>query len=296
MEQPRTLVGLGEALYDVFPDEMRLGGAPLNFAVHAHQLGNHGVMVSRIGDDALGGQLLDDLRGREMSADHVQIDPDRPTGTVLVKLDAGGEPTYDIVKHVAWDNLQWDPQLETLAAHADGVCFGSVAQRYGQTRNTIYRFLSAAGRAVRLYDVNLRQDYYDRRILTRSMELATAAKLNSEELGTLSRMFALDGLPDELAVQLRAHFDLDWLAVTRGPLGTLAYTEAGKVEVDPVGAAAGGDAVGAGDATAAALMHGRLRNWDWPRTLTLANTLGAHVAGSSGACPELTHQIKALAG
>ena len=167
MDHPRTIIGLGEALYDVFPDQMRPGGAPLNLAVHAHQLGNRGVVVSRIGEDALGHQLLDDLRQRDMPTDHVQVDPDRATGTVLVQLDPAGEPTYDIVAHVAWDNLQWDPQMESLAAHADAVCFGSLAQRDGQTRNTIYRFLSSARRAVRLFDVNLRQHYHDRRSLDR---------------------------------------------------------------------------------------------------------------------------------
>ncbi|MAE59765.1 MAG: carbohydrate kinase [Planctomycetaceae bacterium] len=296
MDHPRTIIGLGEALYDVFPDQMRPGGAPLNLAVHAHQLGNRGVVVSRIGEDALGHQLLDDLRQRDMPTDHVQVDPDRATGTVLVQLDPAGEPTYDIVAHVAWDNLQWDPQMESLAAHADAVCFGSLAQRDGQTRNTIYRFLSSARRAVRLFDVNLRQHYHDRRSLDRSLELATAAKLNQDELNTLAVTFACNGSTDEIAEQLRAQFNLEFLALTRGPDGAAVFTDAQKFESLPVSAAPGGNAVGAGDAAAAALLHGRLRNWDWPRTLTLANTLGAHVAAADGACPELTDTIRYLAG
>ncbi len=295
MSQSRTIVGVGEALFDLFPDSARLGGAPLNMAVHAHQLGNRGLLISRIGQDDLGRRLQDELRHKGMSLDHLQTDPDHPTGTVVVDFDADGEPTFDIIKDVAWDYLQYDYDCEDVAQMCDAVCFGSLAQRIGQTRNTIYRLLSSARRGIRLFDVNLRQTCYDRRVLSRSMELATAVKLNSAELATLRRMFNLPEADTDAARKLIQQFDLKWLAVTRGAEGTAVITPNDEFAGKTVDAKNGGDAVGAGDATAAALLHGATRRWDWPRTIKLANALGAHVAGQAGACPELNDEIKALA-
>jgi fructokinase len=295
MNHTRMIVGLGEALYDLFPDGQKLGGAPLNMAVHAQQLGNAGILISRIGDDALGDQLREELTGHAMTLAHLQVDPDLPTGTVVVDLDDAGQPTYDIVELVAWDNLQFDPDMEDVAAQCEAVCFGTLAQRVGQTRNTMYRFLSAARRAIRLLDVNLRQEFYDRRILTRSMELATAVKLNHEELAVLRQMFNLPEGNTEAARQLIEHFELKWLAVTHGAEGTQVVTATADHQAPSTAAAPGGDAVGAGDSVAAALLHGAVRRWDWPRTLQLANRLGAYVASQNGACPELPDDIKQLA-
>ena len=292
----RTIVGLGEALFDIYGDEARLGGAPLNLAVHAQQLGNRGVVVSRIGQDELGARVVDELRRRGMTVEHLQTDPDHATGTVLVELDAGGEPSYNIVRDVAWDAMQWDPDLETIARTADAVCFGTLSQRDGQTRSTVYRFLEAANKAVRLLDVNLRQHYYDRRILTRSLELATAVKLNAGELRVLADTFQLGPHADEAAPQLLRQFpNLKWIALTRGAEGTVVFTPGAKHDAAPVALVGKMDAVGAGDSAAAALLHGVLRRWPWDKTLTLANTIGAYVAGQPGACPPLPDSIRALA-
>jgi len=294
MSGTRTIVGIGEALFDIFPDEQRLGGAPLNVAVHAQQLGNAGVVVSRVGQDALGDRLLAELRQREMDVWHIQSDPDNPTGTVYVDTDADGSPRYDIVTEVAWDYLQWDGDLDDLADHAGAVCFGTLAQREAQTRNAIYRFVAAAHRAIRLFDVNLRQNFYDRQKLERSLELANAVKLNSDELRIVADLFHLGDDHTAIATLIKRH-QLDWLAVTHGQAGTVVHTAEGTHEGQPVTASDGGDAVGAGDATAAALLHGALRRWPWDRTLKLANALGAYVAGQNGACPDLSDDIKELA-
>lgn len=295
MATGRLIVGIGEALFDIYPDGERLGGAPLNVAVHAQQLGDSGIVVSRIGQDSLGRRVIDELAQRSMTAEHVQSDPDRPTGTVLVDLDDKGEPTYDIVKNVAWDCLQFDPDLESLARRIDAVCFGTLAQRDAQTRNTIYRFLEAAPQAVRLLDVNLRQAYYDRHILTRSLELANAVKLNTTELRTLDEMFGLAATFDDAATKLLTRHKLKWVALTRGADGVVVYTPTGRFEGDAAPASQVADAVGAGDATSAALLHGVVRRWPWPRTITLANMIGAHVVTQPGACPPLSDEVRKLA-
>lgn len=295
MDPQRIIVGLGEALFDIYPEEARLGGAPLNMAVHAHQLGNLGVIVSRIGQDALGLRIIDELTRRGMPTDHLQTDPDRPTGTVLVELDERGEPSYNIVQGVAWDALQWDPDLESLARRADGVCYGSLAQRGAQSRMTIQRFVETARNAIRLFDVNLRQHYFDRRVLSRGLELATAVKLNHKELAVIGGLLGLGGNGDEAAVKLLEKFKLNFVAITRGAEGLAVYTAAGKHEGEPVPLSGKLDAVGAGDSAAASLLHGVIRSWPWERIIHLANTVGSHVASSPGACPPLTDAIRHLA-
>jgi fructokinase len=294
MPTSRTIVGIGEALFDVYPDEARLGGAPLNFTVHAHQLGNTGIVVSRVGQDDYGNRVIDELRRRSMPTDFVQTDPDRPTGTVLVDLDDKGEPSYQIVRNVAWDALQWDPDLETLARRVDAVCFGTLAQRDAQARNTIYRFLDTASHALRLFDINIRQNFYDRRVITRSLEMATAVKLNSKELALLDSLMGLGASHDAAAGKLVDKFKLKWLALTRGAEGTVLYTPTQRVETEPVRVSGKIDAVGAGDSAAAALVHGTVNRWPLERTVRLANELGAYVAGQSGACPPLNDSLKKM--
>ena len=293
----KVIVGIGEALFDVFSDEVRLGGAPLNVAGAAHGLGNEGVVVSRVGQDELGERLLAELGERGMDVSHIQSDPDRATGRVLVGEGAAGEVEYEIVEDAAWDCLQWDFDLEDLAQRAAGVCFGSLAQRDGQTRNTVYRFVESCRRAERLFDVNLREGYYDRRILSRSFEMATAGKMNEGELGVVCDVLALDGGEGEgRAEVLRKKFGLKWVAVTRGAAGTVVFTEDGMVEGEVATATGGGDEVGAGDGAAAALLHGAVRRWDWGKTIGLANRVGAFVASRRGGCPVLSDELRGLAG
>ncbi len=288
----RIIVGLGEALFDLFSDQALLGGAPLNVAVHAQQLGNQGMVVSRVGQDELGRRVEQDLRSRGMSTEYLQTDPDRPTGTVSVELNTAGQPTFTITPQVAWDALQFDPDTESLARRCDAVCFGSLAQRGAQARNTIYRFLETARGAIRLFDVNLRQDYYDRQILRRSLDLATAVKLNEQELGVIGGLFQLGPDPRSAAQKLMKDYGLQWVALTRGERGTTVYTAAYDYVGSPVPAKEGGDAVGAGDAAAAALLHGAVRRWPWERTVALANTVGSYVASHRGACPPMNEEIR----
>ena len=277
-------------------NEAKLGGAPLNMAVHAHQLGDQAVVATRVGQDRLGRSITDELTSRNMSVDYVQTDPDRPTGTVLVSLNEQREAEYDFVTNVAWDNLQYDPDLETLAKNCDAICFGTLAQRNGQTRNTIYRVLEIAKQALKLFDINLRPPYYDRKSIERSCILANALKVNEAELQTLGELFNCSGDTDATAHALTERFGLDWIALTRGKDGTCVFANGRRTDGTSVQLhSTEGDSIGAGDATSAALLHGRLHRWPWEQTLLLANTLGAHVAGETGACPKLSNEIIEMA-
>jgi fructokinase len=310
-----TFVGIGEALFDTFGGEQRLGGAPLNVAVQAHQLAQprqgQGVLASRVGQDDLGQSILDRLRQRGMSTRYIQSDPDRPTGQVFVDTDAQGQPTYDIVENSAWDMLWFDSDLEDLAMTCNAVCFGTLAQREAQTRNAIYRFLDTCRRAVRVLDVNLRPPYYEPRILRRSCEKADVLKMNEDELPIVCDQVGAEaakladadrgaaeatGLMASQRAQadaLRRKYELRMVVITRGREGTVALTGDGwhigdKAEYP---FADNATAVGAGDACVAGLMAGQVFHLSTEQTLTLANHLGAYVAASPEATPELPEPI-----
>lgn len=295
------IVGLGEALFDLFPDAAILGGAPLNAAVHAHQLaqrrGGEAAVVSRVGQDRLGQQVFDELNQRGVNTSWLQSDPDHDTGKVYVSFDERGEPCYEIVRNVAWDWLQFDPDLEDLARRCEAVCFGTLAQREAQSRNTVYRFLESASRAVRLFDVNLRQKFFDAAILRRSCELASVLKLNRAELPAVAQLLGVHvKLPetDDLARGLlKRHPNIQALVLTRGELGTVLYTANSRYEGEPISypKAENADAVGAGDACAAGILVGMVCRLPPPRVVALANHAGAYVASQPGGTPPLPEAV-----
>ena len=287
---PPLIVGLGEALYDLLPAGSALGGAPLNAAVQSHQLGNNAVVTSRIGRDALGQALLDDLAKRGMNTAFIQSDPDAPTGTVDVFL-RDGEPEYDIISGVAWDRLAWDESLAGLVKRCDAVCFGTLGQRLEPARSTIQQFVTTASQAVRLFDLNLRQDYFSATVLEASCRAASIVKMNEAELAVVAPLLRL-GQAEEIQ-QLIEHFDLDLFVLTRGKLGTALHSSNSVVVGQPAQFAPEPDAdsVGAGDACSAAILHGAVRRWPLQKTADLANRLGAFVASRKGATPELPAEL-----
>lgn len=303
MATPFTIVGIGEALFDIVGNGQHPGGAPLNAAVHAHQLGRptggRGVLVSRVGQDGLGEQIAGVLRGREMTCDYLQTDPDHATGRAYVEHDDAGEPTYDIPENAAWDLLQYDTDLDPLAMACQGICFGSLAQRHAQSRNTIYRFLDTSRARVKLFDANLRRPFFDRQHVRRSCELATVVKANMSELDTLTEMLSLgDGQADDRAKRLLERYELRMVVLTRGQAGTVLYTPDGRHEGEPASypPADNADAVGAGDACAAAVLVGLATRMPPGDIATLANHAGAFVASQPGATPDLPKSILSMIG
>ncbi|MFM9965389.1 MAG: PfkB family carbohydrate kinase [Planctomycetaceae bacterium] len=303
MSHPFTIVGLGESLFDVFPDRAILGGAPLNVAYHAHQLcsasGGRGVVASRAGTDELGQRLLDELQLRNLSAEFVQIDNAHPTGRVDIALN-DGEPTYNFLADVAWDHLEWTPAWRQLAETCDAVVFGTLAQRCPTSRATVQRFVETARQAIRLFDVNLRVTFFDADSLRRGAELATAIKLNADELPVVLQRLGLradDQHSRDGARCLLQNFEpsgLRSVVITHGEQGTELLIgdtsvrgEIAKFERHPQA-----DNVGAGDACSAGLLWGWLNGWSPEQTVTLANRLGAFVASQPGATPLLPRDIQ----
>jgi len=283
-----TVVGLGELLWDLLPAGKQLGGAPANFAYITSLLGDDGIPASRLGHDDLGAEAIRRLGQLRLPTDFIQRDTQHPTGIVKVEVDRAGQPHFEICESVAWDFLEWTPQWQELAGQADAVCFGSLAQRSAPSRSTIRSFLeSTRPDAVRVFDVNLRQNFYSAEVLSASMKLATVVKLNHEELPRIMQLFELDHRTEELSAQrLVELYELKLVCVTRGNGGSLLVSsnachahQGFRVKV--------ADTVGAGDAFTASMVHEYLRGASLQRMNETANRIGAWVASQIGATPGL---------
>jgi len=304
---PLTFVGIGEVLYDVFEDGTEtLGGAPLNFAVHVHQLASqlgvgHGAVVSCINSDQRGYKILDSLRRLGMSTRYVGKDPSHPTGLVSVFM-RNGEPGYQIEAGAAWDYMTDRPALKELAGQCDAVCFGSLAQRSPVSRDTIRAFLQNAPQAIRLYDVNLRRNTltgeagYSEEIVAYSCQTATVIKANQSELFAILDLLGIDCPADRTLNGIRrrmefllAHFPAQAIVVTRAAEGTIVLSRNGEFDLSmPVTTGGTPHPVGAGDACSAGILFGFTLGWDIHTTMELANRMGADVATQPSATPPLS--------
>ncbi len=292
MNDGKTICGLGELLWDLLPAGERLGGAPANFAVMAARLGNRGVIASRLGADARGERAHAELNDLPVDLTYLQtapkMDPAQPTGTVGIEI-AGGEPRYVIHAPAAWDFVEWTPEWRTLAADADAVCFGTLAQRERVSRDTIRRFISAThSECVRVFDVNLRPPFFSADVIAESLPLATIFKLNEGEVPIVLQLLGAPAEPDLVCAArwLLGRYPLQLVAITLGAQGSLLVTR-DAMHRHPGAASQVVDTVGAGDAFAAALVDAYLRGATLAAINEAGNRWGAWVASQPGAMPEL---------
>jgi fructokinase len=281
-----TVVGLGEILWDIFPEGKQLGGAPANFTHITNLLGDHGMLASRIGNDVPGKRAVDKLSRIGLDITCLQFDFSLPTGTVQVSVNKEGEPNYKIAEPVAWDHFEWTREWKTLARRADAVCFGSLAQRASQSRATIQQFLNAMDKdAARVFDVNLRQAFYTPEIIAESLKIADVVKLNQEELRVVAEMVGIPHTEDRASAErLRDDFQLELVCVTRGANGSILCSK-NECDVHPGFHVKVADMVGAGDAFTAGLVRHYLRKSPLAKMNDAANRLGAWVASQKGAMP-----------
>ncbi|MDD6722657.1 MAG: carbohydrate kinase [Bacteroidales bacterium] len=282
------VVGMGEALWDVLPEGKKIGGAPANFAYHVSQFGLPSYVVSAVGDDALGHEIIDNLTSKGLSLLIAEVP--YPTGTVQVEIDPAGIPQYEIKENVAWDNIPFTDTLEDLARNTQAVCFGSLAQRNVVSRETINRFLDVMpdnDSTLRVFDVNLRQGFYTKEILTNSMERCNILKINDEELVTVSRMFGYPGidLQDKCWILL-GKYNLKMLILTCGINGSYVFTP-GNVSFQPTPTVEVADTVGAGDSFTAAFIAAILKGKSVADAHSLAVRTSAYVCTKNGAMPIL---------
>ena len=288
-----TVVGMGEALWDMLPEGKKIGGAPANFAYHVSQFGLDSYVVSAVGEDELGTEILSNFREKKLGCMIERVP--YPTGTVQVQLDSNGVPCYDIREGVAWDNIPFTPALESLARQTCAVCFGSLAQRSVVSCETINRFLDTMpdgpGR-YKIFDINLRQGFYTKDTLCNSMRKCNILKINDEELVTVSRMFGYPGidLQDKCWILL-AKYNLKMLILTCGVNGSYVFTpgEVSFVETPKVEVA---DTVGAGDSFTAAFVASILKGLPIPDAHKIAVETSAFVCTQNGAMPALPDRLK----
>ncbi len=290
-----VLVGLGEILWDLLPSGKVLGGAPANFAFHAQALGAEGIVVSCVGDDEAGQEILHAVSSLSLSREYVFTDMIRPTGAVCVDVDQDGQPTYTIFEKVAWDFIPWNQRLLSLAEKLDAVCFGSLAQRAAVSRSTIHSFLSRVRPGtLKIFDINLRPPFISREVIETSLELTNILKINARELQTLAGFLSLTGNEEAICRSLLSLYDLQLVALTRGSLGSTLFSSDEKIsnhpgfEVDVI------DTVGAGDSFTAALAIGLLKGHSLDRTNENANRVASYVCTQSGATSPLPSSMRSL--
>ena len=286
------VVGMGEALWDVLPEGKKIGGAPANFAYHVSQFGLNSAVVSAVGEDALGDEIVENFTSKGLN--HLIERVPYPTGTVQVEIDQAGVPQYEIKENVAWDNIPYTAHLETLATRTKAVCFGSLAQRNVVSRNTINRFLDAMPQdddTLVVFDVNLRQGFYNKEILCNSMKRCNILKINDEELVTVSLMFGYPGidLQDKCWILL-GKYNLQMLILTCGINGSYVFTP-GTVSFQPTPKVEVADTVGAGDSFTAAFIASILKGKTVAEAHCAAVQTSAFVCTKKGAMPILPSEI-----
>ncbi len=278
------VTGIGEVLWDMLPQGKQLGGAPGNFCFHTQNLGAEAAIISAIGKDESGKEIENTLNRKGL---HLLFNyPDFPTGYVSVKLN-NGIPTYIIHEEMAWDYISLNDDAKDWLKHTDAICFGSLAQRSETSRKAIGQAIQTApAHALRVLDINLRQQYYSNELLEASFNLANVVKLNDEELKIIGKMFGLKGTDKAKCHDLMNRFGLKLLALTRGSEGSWLFTpleesfqKVPKVEVV--------DTIGAGDSFTAVLVMGLLREKPLALLHREATEYSAQVCTFPGANPAI---------
>ena len=293
-EMQNLIVGLGEILWDMFPSGKVIGGAPANFAYHVRELGESSVVVSSVGNDELGREIISGLENNDMSTDFLYIDKNHPTGVVFAEINKEGKPSYLIQERVAWDYIPTSKLLRELAFKSAAVCFGTAAQRSRLSRMTIQTFVGLMGQdSVRVLDINLRQNFYSQDVIETSLSLANVLKLNVNELSVVKKLLRLNGDEKKILNDLSRKYSLNLIALTRGREGSILFTEGKtsnhqghKINVE--------DTVGAGDAFVAGLVTGMLRGYELDDLNNKANRVASYICSKHGATPSLTNEIRKL--
>jgi fructokinase len=285
-----TVIGIGEILWDLFPGGPRFGGAPANFACCVAELARDRIdvyMAGGVGADDLGRRAIEALHLHCVNTSCAAL-IDRPTGQVLVKLDAAGRASYEFAADAAWDNVAWSVGLQQLAARADAVCFSTLGQRSEISRQTIQRFVRATpAKCLRVLDINLRPPFWNEAIVMQSLQAANVLKVNDAELSVLADMLGWSGADHELLQQLVDEFSLQLVALTRGAAGAVLLSESGERSDLPGQPTVVVDTVGAGDSFAAALVIGLLSGLPIATINAWGNRVAAFVSSQPGATPHI---------
>ena len=291
--EKKYVVGLGEALWDVLPEGKKLGGAPANFAFPAGQFGLNSIAVSAHREDKLAEETIQHLEEKNLQYCMPRVP--YPTGTVQVTLDNEGIPPYDIKENVAWDNIPFNDDVKAIAENTRAVCWGSLAQRNVVSRESIYKFLDATPKdCMKIFDINLRQNFYTKEVICESMKRCNILKINDEELVLIGRMFGYPGLDIENKCWLiLGKYDLDMLVLTCGTNGSYVFTP-GSMSYQPTPKVEVADTVGAGDSFTGTFCASILAGKPVTEAHKLAVSVSAYVCTQNGAMPILPEEVKEM--
>lgn len=281
-DSTHSVVCFGETLWDFLPGGKQPGGAPMNVAYHLGKLGKNPAVISRVGNDELGKDLLSIMTEKNICTDYVQMDDVLPTSTVVARLKDNHEMVYDIVQGVAWDNIEYDDAASEIVENADYFVFGSLAARSARTRATLFQLLEKA--KIKVLDINLRAPHYSRELIETMLSKADIVKLNEAELKLISEWFVTYVNDEEAIALLQEKFAIQTLVVTKGAEGALLkvgsqlYSHEGyQVQV--------ADTVGSGDSFLAGVLFQLIDHIPAEHILDFANKLGAFITTQKGACP-----------
>ncbi len=290
MNSNKKIVAIGEILWDIFPNKKHLGGAPFNFAYHCKQLGLDPVVISAIGEDKLGNEIIKNVKKANLDDKFIER-INFPTGTVQVSL-SNGQPEYEILENVAWDNIGFKEEFEELAKNTGVVCFGSLASRsFNKTSKTVEKFLKLLSNdTIKIFDINLRQHYYSKELIEKFLKLSDVLKINDEEIEIVVDLFGWKELDeDELLNKFYKEFDLNLIILTKGNKGSVLFDRENKSEQSALKVENFADAVGAGDSFTATVAYGLINDWDLEKINIVANKVAAIVCSNAGGTPELSN-------
>jgi fructokinase len=284
LETDYRMVGIGEILWDLLPDGKQLGGSPMNVVYHCQAAGIKSVVVSAVGLDPDGDEIINLVKNKGNHTEFIQQLADRPTGTVSVELQ-DGIPDFTIHKNVAWDKISWNDDLKRLAGTIDAVAFGSLAQRDEVSRTTLRNFLGSMKEAsLKVFDINLRQDYHSEEIIQSSLLSANILKINDDELPVMADYLKLQGSIKTIILKILDKFKLKLVAYTRGSKGSIIYSK-NIISVLPAPGVEIKDTVGAGDTFTAVLIAGLLNNKPLKQIHKEATAKAAYVCTQQGGTP-----------
>lgn len=280
------VVGIGEVLWDIFLDGKVLGGAPGNFAIHANSLGLEGIIISAIGKDLLGENIKEIYKQRSLKSYLTEVH--YPTGTVNITLDSNGKASYEFTLNSAWDYLELSKEQLEIAKECRAVCFGTLCQRSQISKKSIYNFLEqTSDKCIKVFDINIRKDYFSYETIKRSLEYATILKLNDEELPILQNMLSLPDNENESLKTLKKRYNLDIIILTKGNNGSRLFKSESEDSIVKPNKVEILDTVGAGDSFTAAVVAGLIKGKSLNDINIMANKVASYVCTQKGATPAL---------
>ncbi len=290
MNRKFKVAGIGEVLWDQLPQGDVLGGAPANVAFHTGQLGAESYIISAVGNDKLGNDIISRLSTKNINMLISRVA--YPTGTVKVTLDERGVPDFVITKDVAWDYIELTSESSDLAGKLDAVCFGSLAQRNSVSHNAITKFLNLLPeKTLKIFDINLRQNFYNKQLIKDSLKISNILKINDDELLIIAELLGLKGDEENLCLELLENYELELIAYTCGAKGSYLFGKNEKSYLKtPVVKVK--DTIGAGDSFTAALMVSLLNGCYLSECHLLAVDIAAFVCENDGAMPEYSKELR----